>query len=301
MHLTNEQKLKTFGKGLLGGFVMALALGLALAMAEAIEVWFRIGIFAKRCIQATLCSLIAAPGTIYIWRRIDQGTFNELGLTNVRKSLWSFGLGALLTLGPALFLFGIGWAVGWIHIAHIKWSTYFLFVFQTLPIAFLYEALPEELTLRGYSYRHLNTRLSRWHASLWTIGIFLFVPATASFVQAAAGYLLGAPHTPMLVPAGQEPVVYFVLLTFFGATLLVARISTGSLWASISVHLSFLLVNRTILENTKISGWEVSLSSENVLLLIPSYLVLSAMLFVLTARWRGTQIGWKEIEPEISS
>jgi membrane protease YdiL (CAAX protease family) len=58
---------------------------------------------------------------------------------------------------------------------------------KALRTAFLYEALPEELTLRGYAYRNLNATLRRWTASLVVVLLFLMVPAFSSLFAAAIG------------------------------------------------------------------------------------------------------------------
>jgi hypothetical protein len=91
-----------------------------------------------------------------------------------------------------------------------------------------------------------------------------------------------------------------ILLTIFGATLIIARSVTGSLWAAIAVHLTFLMVNRLVLTYPQDTGWSVGLTSPDAILLIPTYLVVTAGLFLLLPRRRGRRLGWRDRDPESS-
>lgn len=279
--------------------MMGVALGLAMTTGELAEIHFGVSQSAKMVIEAIYCSVFAVAFVLWFRCRIDKLPLRGLGFPGWPKSLYSFGLGLVFTLSSALLLFGTAWAAGWIIIDQITWSTYILFAGKTLFIAFLIEAFPEELTLRGYSYKSLNTGYSRWISAIWTTVVFLLIPGIAYTVHAVtANVLLGTDLSPALSPPGMEPAVYLFLLIFFGTTLIVTRIVTGSLWSSIAIHLSFLLVNRTLLESEQISGWAVTIISEDVLLLIPGYLTLTLLLFLFAAWWKGIRVGWSQKNPE---
>lgn len=76
-----------------------------------------------------------------------------------------------------------------------------------------------------------------------------FVGAASSVVHAAVGALLGENlPAPSFAPAGEDPIVYAILYPIFGVALLVARITAGSLWASIAMRLTCLTVVRVVVD-----------------------------------------------------
>lgn len=105
-----------------------------------------------------------------------------------------------------------------------------------LVIAALYEALPEELTLRGLVYSGLRMRLPAVLAYLGQIGLFVMVPVTVNALQRWTGQTTGVDIT----------LDYIILLLAFGITLQLWRSLTGSLWASIGFHLAYLTLSRFV-------------------------------------------------------
>ncbi|WP_433014730.1 hypothetical protein [Kribbella sp. CA-294648] len=113
------------------------------------------------------------------------------------------------------------------------------------------------------------------------------MPGAASVIQALLSGLIGvSAPTPGLAPPGEDAISYLILLTFFSFTLVAARTSTGSLYASIATHLTFLTVNRlTLLGGDRDSGWSAELTAPDAILLIPGYLLLAAIIY----RWSGSR------------
>lgn len=292
--------LGAYGRGVLGALVMAVALGTAVALSDVAHARYGVDGFPRLLLAGVVCTGLAVPWIAWIRRRLDRRSLSGLGLPGLRRSLGTFGLGALVTTGAAAVTFGLGAAAGWIAFGELAAGPLAVFLASNTLIAFLYEALPEELTLRGYAYRSLSSGLSRWTAALWTTVLFLLVPAGASVVQAGATAVLGGEvRAPRLAPGGQDPVAYLVLLTFFGTTLVVARVVTGSVWASIGVHLAFLTVNRIVLSSPAAgTGWSASFTMPDAVLLIPAYLFLAALGFLIYGRWRRRGIGWRDRDPE---
>ena len=100
--------------------------------------------------------------------------------------------------------------------------------------ALLYEALPEELSLRGLLYSGLRLRLPVFLAYAGQIALFILVPVTVVFLQRLTGRAEG----------GRISTEYVILLAGFGFTLQLWRTLTGSLWASVGFHLAYLAVAR---------------------------------------------------------
>ncbi len=71
-------------------------------------------------------------------------------------------------------------------------------------IAFLYEALPEELALRGFVFDVLRHRFATWVAVQLQTLIFLSVPLTTTLLQVLIG----------LAPGNSINVGYIMLILF---------------------------------------------------------------------------------------
>lgn len=100
--------------------------------------------------------------------------------------------------------------------------------------AFLYEALPEELSLRGLLYSGLRLRLTVFWAYAGQTALFILVPVTVVFLQRLTGLADGV----------RISADYMILLAGFGFTLQLWRSLTGSLWASAGFHLAYLVIAR---------------------------------------------------------
>ncbi|WP_245548505.1 CPBP family glutamic-type intramembrane protease [Gracilibacillus lacisalsi] len=94
---------------------------------------------------------------------------------------------------------------GWISIE--KWHTpdqWLIAILVNMGIAFLYEALPEELALRGFVFDVLRHRFATWVAVQLQTLIFLSVPLTTTLLQVLIG----------LAPGNSINVGYIMLILF---------------------------------------------------------------------------------------
>jgi membrane protease YdiL (CAAX protease family) len=138
-------------------------------------------------------------------------------------------------------------------------------------------------------YNALNQALRRWTAFLTTVLLFTFAGVASSVVYAAVGTLLGEDvPTPSFAPVGEDPIAYAILYPIFGAALLVARITTGSLWTSIGLHLTYLTVVRVALDGEgRDAGWSAKLTTPDALVLVPAFLLLAGSVFLVIGRGVG--------------
>lgn len=238
---------------------------------------------------------IAVPLVLLLRRRVDRRPIVGLGFEAPRTA-WH---GVLVVGGAATAVFAAGTALGWVRWVAVDPTAVVLFLLVNTVLALCLEAVPEELALRGYAYRTLNQRWRRWTASAGTLGLFVLVSGASSVVGAVTGQLAGVPvPPPSFAPGGQDPVAYAVLLLFFGATLQLARVTTGSLWACVAAHLTFLTANRLVLVPEAFDAGVVTSLRPEAELLVLVYLVLAGIGFVVIARTRGRRIGWRERDPE---
>ncbi|CAM5529089.1 hypothetical protein SANTM175S_08975 [Streptomyces antimycoticus] len=82
----------------------------------------------------------------------------------------------------------------------------------------------------------------------------------------------------------------------FGLTLVAARtaVSRAPLWAAIGTHLTFLTVNRIVLEGDRRgAGWHTEQTTPDAVLLVPAYLLLAAAGFAVCPTGRAT--AWRRV------
>ncbi|MGH3898314.1 MAG: CPBP family glutamic-type intramembrane protease [Pseudonocardiaceae bacterium] len=229
-------------------------------------------------------------------RRLDRRPLAGLGLPGPVAGLRSFTLGTAVTAvtaAAAVLAFVAGTTADWLRWRPVDWSDLLAFLVLNTVLALLLEAVPEELIFRGYIYRSLNGPLRRWTAFLGCVGLFATSGLPVSTVSWAAAWLLGGETSGLsLAPANEDPVAYVTLLVIFGAALLLVRIWTGSLWACVGLHLVFLTANRIVLfGEDREAGWSAELLTPDAVLLVPAYLVLTAVAFLVLARITGRRIG----------
>ncbi|MEU7576542.1 hypothetical protein AB0B50_02925 [Streptomyces sp. NPDC041068] len=275
------------GRALVGGAVMGVALGAGTALGPAIaDAVGATGVLAK-LIPAALVSLAAVPLVVYALRR-RGGSLEDIGFGTAGENLRALLVGAGVTTGAAALVLGAGTAAGL-----LRWSSPELpalagFLVANGVVALLLEALPEETTLRGYTWASLRVRLGGVGSALGTTAVFLVVPGLSTVVGAVVAPLVGEDADPVgLAPGGGNPVDYLILLTVFGFMLVTARtaLRRAPLCVGIGAHLAFLTVNRVVFEgDERGAGWSVEPSSPDVELLVPVYLLVATAAFMVVRR-----------------
>lgn len=292
----NQSRLLAVVRAVAGGCVMAVALGTAGAAAQAVHSRTGLSGLGRQALAAVICLVLAVSLIVLLRRRVDRLPLAGLGFSGGARA---FGLGVLVTGGSAVAVFGAGTGAGWLSWGQLDPARLVQFLVVNALIAVALEAFPEELVFRGYVYTSLNQALRRWTAFLTTVALFTFAGATSSVVHAAVGTLLGENVPPPgFAPAGEDPIAYAVLYPVFGAVLLIARITTGSLWTSIAAHLTYLSVLRVTIDGaSRDSGWSATAVTPDALLLVPAFLLLAAAGFLVIGRLRGGRVGWRDRVP----
>ncbi|MFI0821010.1 type II CAAX prenyl endopeptidase Rce1 family protein [Streptomyces sp. NPDC021098] len=270
------------GRALLGGLVMAVALGVGTGLDTAVGL--------GNLTVAALVSGAALPAVWLLTRRSGRPMAASLGFGGARASAGAFLTGAGVTAGAAALALGAGTAAGMLRWSAAEPLGLARFLISNAVVALLLEALPEETTLRGYAWSSLRQRFGGTGAALGTTGVFLLVPGASTAAEAATVRLLGGEPGPVgWAPEGQNPVDYLILLTVFGLTLVAARtaVRQAPLWAAVGTHLTFLTVNRIALDgDRRHTGWPVEATTPDAVLLVPAYLVVAVAGFAL-CRWAG--------------
>lgn len=229
-------------------------------------------------VRAILIFVLAVPLVVLARRYLDRRSLEELRVTSLRAG-WRpllFGMAFwLIAAGTGL---AVTLALGWVRVFVGTPSAGVVLLALYLPLlVFLYEAFPEELVFRGYFYRNLTDRYTRWFAVV---------------AQAALFTLFGA----VIGAAGS--VDRIILFFTFSIVLGLLRVITGSLWGSIGFHLAFQWV--TQLNAAAIREGVVRIEGRSELELVAFWLfpiVLGSVALVAASVLRG-RAGWREHHPD---
>lgn len=200
----------------------------------------------KLFIQGIVMSGLVVPIILYLYRHVYQIT----GIKPKKpiyswKSIYHFITGILLATVLASLVFIIASFQGWIIIE--QWHTpnqWFTALLINMVIAILYEALPEELALRGMIYDVLRHRFVAWLAVLFQTLLFLSIPIAVNQIQAIVG----------LAPGNSITLSYILVIICFGICLQLLRLWTRSIWTTMGFHLTYLEISRFVISQ---NGYDV--------------------------------------------
>ncbi|MEV8309981.1 hypothetical protein AB0P36_22170 [Streptomyces flavidovirens] len=157
----------TVGQALIGGLVMAVSLGLGATLGAAVADAFGATGLPARLIPAALVGVSAvALILVTVRRRCRPAAW--LGFGSAATSLRAFLTGVGVTAAAAALVLGAGTAAGMLRWSDLDPVRLTGFVVSNGAVAFLLEALPEETTLRGYTWASLRERFAGTAAALGT-------------------------------------------------------------------------------------------------------------------------------------
>ena len=154
----------------------------------------------------------------------------------------------------------------------------------TAAIALLWEAIPEEISIRSYALTALRAAFGRILAAVLTIVTFMLVPLIAMGTEALLDLLTRTGEVQLWLspPGGDPPLVYYSMLAVFGLLLIYARDATATVWTCIGAHLAWLTVNRIVLGQTE--GAQVDLGEGGMFIFLGAYTTLAIVGFSMLAQ-----------------
>lgn len=233
--------MKRWGLLLFGGWAtVTFGLFLATVAGRLAETYLSVVGDGRQAIQAIVMSVIVIPIIMYLYKklyqRVDKLEKPALSLAGVLHILTGFIFAVVLAIVGLLTMNGFDWIV--LEQWHSP-STWISALLINMLIAFFYEALPEEIAMRGFVYDTLRHKLSVWQSVLVQAFIFLAFSAGVTLLQVMVG--MASPESIVaLIPA-------LILHFFFAIALALMRVWTGSLWASIGFHLGYLMMARFLI------------------------------------------------------
>lgn len=283
MHVVVENRISAPGalwRAVAGWLVMGIGLGAASAVGSATALAPKY----QQAVTAAICLVIVVAGILLLRKVIDRGDLAGIGAGRVfPQGLGLFALGLGVTFAVAAVVLG-GGGYGLIHPGAVDPAKLLTFLALNAVVAMALEAIPEELTFRGYVFSTLKRRLSTWVSVIVQIALFATIMAVVNPVGSAVAVALGGEATPFrLAPEGTPVPDYLILMVCFGLALTATRIATGSVYTTMGLHLAFLTTNRLIFDNAnRDTGWKVDAEPDAVLL-VPVYLLLIALIFTIVA------------------
>jgi len=184
---------------------------------------------AARLIRALLAGVFGVSLVAWACRRLDRRSPGSLGFRFDRTDFQAFAIGAGLWAGLAGVGLAVGTGIGLIEVSLVPPTLRFvgLLALQAL-LVLAYEAIPEEVVMRGYIFTNLAERTPVWVAALGQAVLF----SLWAFLIVAILQWMGAEAWA----AGRDRLILFFT---FGLTLVLLRLWTGSLGASIGFHFAF--------------------------------------------------------------
>lgn len=265
----------------------SLLIAAIVALAIALSVRFGVesasaSIFPASLVPALFVGITVVAAIVLIRVRMDRLPLRGIGLTGARPLLASFALGLCVVLGFGLLAFGISALFGIVEITGFDPLRLVTFLAINTILALLFEAIPEELALRGYVLTSLRARFSRGASTVLSLVIFMLM---ALFAGLFIAILDGAPLD--LAPSNQDPITYYLTLVALGLMVVFAREASfdASIGACIGVHLAFLTVSRVLLGGSPNTGLDVSLTFDGQAIIFAGTVTLGVIALSLL-RWR---------------
>lgn len=224
---------------LLGGWA-TVTVGLFLAVVAGTIAEEQFAIQGGRLIvQAVVMSVIVVPIIFYLYGQLHKWIGKPENPAYSLKRAHHLFTGFFFAAGLAVAGLFLAGALDWVEIEQWHEPQYWIgALLLNMLIAFFYEALPEELALRGFVYDVLRQRFTVWLSVLTQTLIFVLFSIGVSLLQVIVG--MAAVESLFNIP-------HMMLLFFFGIALALLRIGTGSLWAAIGFHLGYLAMARFLM------------------------------------------------------
>lgn len=271
-------------RALLGALTMMMGLSLSIEVTTAVSRIMGLTPATGFILQAVLMSAVVVPAVLLLRRRVDRAPLADLGwsLPAMRACLAGAGLAGATS---ALTWAGAG-LLGWITVVRVDVGALMVFLVVNTVVLTSYEALPEELSLRGYAWTNLRDGWGPAVATVVVTTLFALNSAPMSLLRRIWAILLGNDTESIaLAPYGTPTFFYLIHLTCFGLVLIAARRLpiSGALAAPISFHLVYLTANRIIMGGVSWldSGVEIEFDSPDTAVLVLAPLALSGPAFVL--------------------
>lgn len=261
---------------------LCVGIGLSITFTRMVDAWAGLDSLTSQAVQAILTAAMVVPLMMLLRRRLGERS-NRSG----RKPRFAWAraaaLGGAVGLCTATLTWGPAFWAGWIRVSSVSATQVLIFLAVNTFIVLAYEALPEELALRGYAWEALRERLGPTVSAVGVTVLFCATSTGISTVQTVSALMLGVRADGVSVSPGADPIAYLVQISLFGLTLIAARRLplSGGLAAAVAFHLVHLTVNRLLFGGLGgfETGLDVTVVSPEAVVLVLAHIVLSGIVF----------------------
>lgn len=260
--------------GLAAAGPLLLALGLASSTVVAADVGVAAGV-----VPALVVAVVVVPAVVLIARRSPGGIAGGLALRRPAASV----VGVAVVGGSAAVVLAGDALLGGTRIVALDPGVLLGWLAATVALAVLQEVVPEELALRGLTVSVLRGRAGPVVVVSGSAVVFAMAAVLGSALGSGATQLFGLTTSGVrFAPEGQRPLDYVVLLVLFGVVLGLLRVVTDSVWAPMSGHVTFLVLNRLFVVPRDDTGLAVE-TAPGAELLAVVHLLLAAVTLAFVA------------------
>jgi hypothetical protein len=276
--------IRAVAVALLAWVVLGVALAASTGIAQAVTQAAGAGLILQVALQTVLMSAIVVPAVVLLRRRLDRRSLASLGLSRRIGRPIALGVGVGAMTGAVVWV--PAGLLGWIRVDGVDLAAFAAFLLLNGVVLALYEAVPEELALRGYMWTNLRDGTGLVVATLVTTALF---PVIGVVIESGRWILLtivgSDPGTFAPSTGGIDPIAYVLQLVLFGLALIAARRVPveGALLIAMAFHWTQLTVNRVLLGGTgwMSSGWDVAFVEPDAIALVLVHIVLAGSAFVV--------------------
>ncbi|MBO0983738.1 type II CAAX prenyl endopeptidase Rce1 family protein [Rathayibacter sp. SD072] len=290
-HRRSTSRTRSLLRALLAWLILGAGLGAAIGTATALHQALGLPRLAVVSIQAVLTSALVVPAIVLLRRRSDRRSDRRslMGLGLSRHALRPLALGAAVGVASGLAVWLPAAVAGWIRVEAVDPLAFAGFLLLNGLVITLYEALPEELALRGSMWTDLRDGWGLVVATAATTALFPLLVLVIGPVEWAVTTLVGGTAAaPSPIPSGSDPIAYVLQLVLFGLALVAARRLPveGPLLVAIAFHATQLTVTRTLLGGMPWapSGWTVEFVEPDAIALVLVHVVVAGAAFT-GLRW----------------
>lgn len=291
---TPEERTPLVWRVVAGVAFLVGALSLAAFIGQQAQQSYGLSSAARGLLQGIVMSGLVVPGIWWLRRRIDRRPLAEVGLEVSGRNLGGLAIGLGFVVVPVASVLGASRLFGWATIAVDTSSSGLWGLAIGLLTVFLFEALPEELAVRGYLYRNLSAVHARWKASILAVLLFITMPILGVAIQ---HYLLGM-EIQVNGASSIQP-SYLVIMLVFGSFQQYLRVLSGTIWLGVGFHTAFILINRIMgpRDDQMIRFAEVHAGGPLQLVAMASVGLILVTVFAWPWLARRS-LGWREVERE---
>lgn len=188
----------------------------------------------ERLLVAAPVAIVVTAVVVLLRRCWDRNSLAGIGLTGLRSDFLGFLLGLVVVFGAGAGVLAVLSMIELAQWGGVDAGALLTFLLTNAIVALLWEAIPEEVSIRGYALTALRAAFGRTLATLLTIATFMLMPLIAMATGALFDILLRTGEVQLWLspPGGDGPLVYYSMLAAFGLLLIYARDTTSvaTLW-----------------------------------------------------------------------